>query len=793
MRSHRSAANHVIDGLARRGKQFVLAARTLVALAGVLAPLGCGSVIRTIPRQQEEPLTTIGAVRTWRIGTARVDITPPPGPTTFGHGPDAMASQGYWTRLHCRVFAFESIETSAKPQRFVIVPCDLPAISYALFRDVAARTGTSSRVPAAHLLLTATHTHAGPAHYFEVPGYSGTLSTRRPGFDDDMLTMIATRIARGVDQAFARLTPAKALWSSRPAMWEISRNRALETFALNGHALEGPAGFSCPKGEVVPLAQDDVIAKDGACRNFPRACRAIDPTVQVLEFREMNGRPMGLIGFLAMHPTVLPAHTRLWGGDVFGVASRELEHRMRSEWASENHVSPDSPDSDPLAAIVNTNEGDMVPVWSIGDREETLAVGRRLTDALASTRGTLEQFSARWVLDAATMEVKMEEAARELGADGARSALLGQASSHGSSEHRSTVDDLLPRTADWDLRGGSQGPKAPLLDRLQTGILWPEVAIIGADGFPSQVPFGTWHIGNRWLAALPAELTYTAGWRVRQALGRAVGDTNNEHLIVAGLANGYIQYITTCEEYGMQRYEGASNLYGAAMLSYVTGAQAWLGCQLTGRRDCGAPPAGKQSGFAELAIAPDANRTGERYPRPDPLPAHTPRLVDVCRLSSALPGASGAEANGAVPRFCFRWADVSPGSLPLASRVLSPGPWLRVRKSGSTEDLRWDPRDPRSFIDDWGTSFELRAHAECADRSWSYSVLFQPASEEWEGINRATAGKSLGLAVVDQHGERIRFPFETTTRACRREEELFCSWDFDTPQTPLSLGCGQVR
>ena len=109
------------------------------------------------------------------------------------------------------------------------------------------------------------------------------------------------------------------------------------------------------------------------------------------------------------------------------------------------------------------------------------------------------------------------------------------------------------------------------------------------------------------------------------------------------------------------------------------------------------------------------------------------------------------------------------------------------------EDLRWDPSDPRSFLDDLGTSFELRVHARCRDDAWGYSALFQPTSEEWEGIVRAAAGKSLGLAVVDGHGERIRFPFAETTRACRRDEELFCSWEFDTPQTPLSLGCGEGR
>lgn len=34
------------------------------------------------------------------------------------------------------------------------------------------------------------------------------------------------------------------------------------------------------------------------------------------------------------------------------------------------------------------------------------------------------------------------------------------------------------------------------------------------------------------------------------------------HLVIAGLTNTYSSYITTFEEYGVQRYEGASTIYG---------------------------------------------------------------------------------------------------------------------------------------------------------------------------------------------------------------------------------------
>lgn len=39
------------------------------------------------------------------------------------------------------------------------------------------------------------------------------------------------------------------------------------------------------------------------------------------------------------------------------------------------------------------------------------------------------------------------------------------------------------------------------------------------------------------------------------------------HVVVAGPANTYAHYIATREEYGVQRYEGASTLYGPCRLS----------------------------------------------------------------------------------------------------------------------------------------------------------------------------------------------------------------------------------
>ncbi|CAN7039496.1 unnamed protein product [Brassica oleracea var. botrytis] len=65
-----------------------------------------------------------------------------------------------------------------------------------------------------------------------------------------------------------------------------------------------------------------------------------------------------------------------------------------------------------------------------------------------------------------------------------------------------------------------------------------------------------------------SEFTTMAGRRLRDAVKRHLKSSGNKemsgeiHIVIAGLANGYSQYVTTFEEYQAQIYEGASTLFG---------------------------------------------------------------------------------------------------------------------------------------------------------------------------------------------------------------------------------------
>lgn len=91
------------------------------------------------------------------------------------------------------------------------------------------------------------------------------------------------------------------------------------------------------------------------------------------------------------------------------------------------------------------------------------------------------------------------------------------------------------------------------------------------DWAPSILPIQILQVGQLVILSVPGEFTTMAGRRLRDAVKTVVtttGESNsNVHVVLAGLTNSYSQYVTTFEEYQVQRYEGASTLYGPHTLS----------------------------------------------------------------------------------------------------------------------------------------------------------------------------------------------------------------------------------
>lgn len=87
---------------------------------------------------------------------------------------------------------------------------------------------------------------------------------------------------------------------------------------------------------------------------------------------------------------------------------------------------------------------------------------------------------------------------------------------------------------------------------------------------PKIVPTQLFQIGDTVITALPGEFTTMSGRRVRISIREAFAQfdkSSYKEVILAGLSNTYTSYVTTPEEYEMQRYEAASTIYGPHTLA----------------------------------------------------------------------------------------------------------------------------------------------------------------------------------------------------------------------------------
>jgi hypothetical protein len=83
-------------------------------------------------------------------------------------------------------------------------------------------------------------------------------------------------------------------------------------------------------------------------------------------------------------------------------------------------------------------------------------------------------------------------------------------------------------------------------------------------------------IGSRLIAGMPAEVTTMAARQMRDSMVRAIRIPGRvEHALVVSVTNGFLEYVTTSDEYAAQYYEGGSTLYGPA--SAVMFARALAG------------------------------------------------------------------------------------------------------------------------------------------------------------------------------------------------------------------------
>src|SRR5688500_4751127 len=263
---------------------------------------------------------------TFRAGAGIADITPPPGVGLGGSGPEGRRSTGVRLRLFARALVLED----KTGERIAFVVADLPHISANLHRRAAARLLDSTGIGAARLILSATHTHSGPGHFYAERQYNKNV-TRHPGYDPRLADFLVERIARAVHAAVAGLRPAKLAWGER-AISDVTSNRSMPAWCRNEGISEAQCRSQDPK-------------------------RAVDPSLLMLRADEAQSsasapRPIGSYSIFAIHGTGIPTLNTLIDGDIQARVARRLQ------W----HTYPRPPLSVPIHLFANGAEGDAAPI-----------------------------------------------------------------------------------------------------------------------------------------------------------------------------------------------------------------------------------------------------------------------------------------------------------------------------------------------------------------------------------------------------------------------------------------------
>jgi neutral ceramidase len=272
--------------------------------AAVWVALGsCASTRVTTPAHRSpEPASSVESGL--KAGFGRADITPPPGLGLSDYGPAGGVARGHRQRLYARAMVLED----GRGERIAWVTLDLSQPSFLLHREVAERVVVETGIGADRLVLAATHTHAGPGHYFTSRSYN-QFAPGIPGFDPAVVEFLADRVASAIRAASEGMTRAVAGWVQEP-VWGFTRNRSLET-RVGDPAVHGrptpPHGLSPEQ-------------------------RAVDPTWTMLRVDTISSYgdtiPAGALSLFAYHPTGNPPANDLYDGDVSGFVERGLERHM---------------------------------------------------------------------------------------------------------------------------------------------------------------------------------------------------------------------------------------------------------------------------------------------------------------------------------------------------------------------------------------------------------------------------------------------------------------------------------
>lgn len=526
------------------------------------------------------------------IGTSKIDITfYRENAGMLGYGRHFHYMRGIETPQYARAFVFER---AGKKIAFVNVDF--------CFTTIYLKHGVIEKLQSdypelgytdANVMIAAQHTHSTAAGYTQHLIYNMTT----PGFQWDVFECYRDGIVKAIVEADQKLQTAEIRYHSGEfdKEAEVAFNRTLVAYNKN------------------PEISERLGHKN---RHL-----AVDRVMKLLRFNRPDGSPIGSINWFGVHTTSVSNRCDKVCYDNKGYAADFFENYLQEEYGAENEIhtafaqdaagdiSPNyiwnmrtreyrgKHKDDYESAAYNGQlqfekakeifEASMLDGEKIDGEIDYILAYFDMTSVEISeeyTKGLPNQTTGPACFGMAFLEgtTDGQGAGKALGAivkaffNSSREVEILAARLSRNTERQESVLNFY----------NSQRPKAIVMN-LSNGVVanakYPERLVIPGFFDPivkyikhvnrvgqgvrtpwveERMPLQIFVIGKIAIVGIPSEITTVAGQRLRDTVAEVLKERGVETVILSPYANGYAGYITTPEEYKLQRYEGGHTLFG---------------------------------------------------------------------------------------------------------------------------------------------------------------------------------------------------------------------------------------
>ena len=535
---------------------------------------------------------------TYLLGVGKADIT---GPVVeinmMGYADPKQVGTGLRQRLYSRAFVVGDI---AHPEeRFVYLILDTQsgdtAVRYGILSALK-ELGAEYDVYGHHnIAVTGTHSHAGPGGWLN---YLLPQITSK-GFDHQGYRAIVEGAVLSIRRAHESLQPGY-LTVGTTKVFGANINRSLFAYLANPETERAQYNIS--------TEDDGSVEKDMTLLKFQRAS---------------DLKNIGVLTWFPTHGTSMLGNNTLIAGDNKGVAAYLFEKSMREDAMaaegfvagfSQASVGDTSPNvlgawcedgSDQMCTFENSTCSDgksqachaRGPSFRVQDNgaSSCFEIGRRQFEPARELYQRLEKeavpIRGSWVKsfhkfhDMSNFSFVLANGSEAQACPAALGYSFAAGTSDGPGAFDFTQHDGNENTTSPVWKVVSRLLKAPTQEQRACHGAKPILMDVGEIYSPYQwtpnvVDVQVFRVGQLVIIVSPGEATTMAGRRWKAAVQAATAALDDRDVapggkrsaaspivVLGGPANSYTHYITTEEEYGIQRYEGASTLYGPHTLA----------------------------------------------------------------------------------------------------------------------------------------------------------------------------------------------------------------------------------